>query len=64
MCITILLGVIPNDELDSGQPGENLSSDYLRNGSEADIQILSSAGHKVSPPPPRRRIEVNGKAQE
>lgn len=28
---------------------ENLSSVYLRNGSEADIQTLSSAGYKVFP---------------
>lgn len=29
---------------------ENLSSEYLRDGSEADIQTLSSAGYKVPPP--------------
>lgn len=28
---------------------ENLSSAYLRNGSEADIQTLSSVGYKVFP---------------
>lgn len=48
----------PNVSLDSGQLGENLSSEHLRNGSEADIQILSAAGYKVSRPPPRRTVET------
>lgn len=52
--------MILKDDLDSGQPGKNLSSEYLRNGSEADMQILSSAQYKASPPSSSGRIEVNG----
>lgn len=51
--------MILKDDLDYGQPGKNLSSEYLRIGSEADIQTLSPAQYKASPPS-RRRIEVNG----